>query len=125
MPDIDNTVAEPARIAAKPGRACRDCGATTGLVMRPYGPLDPVEYECVDHDKCPGWRTRHEQMLVNLFNDANPVGTPVRYWTGFMEGEGKTSVTRTPAQLLSGHTAVVWVDGEASCIALSHVAVAR
>ncbi|MEV4846109.1 hypothetical protein AB0K20_23190 [Micromonospora matsumotoense] len=32
----------------EPGRVCRDCGATSGLVMRPYGPLDPPEYECAD-----------------------------------------------------------------------------
>ncbi|WP_433513836.1 hypothetical protein ACQP2T_61530 [Nonomuraea sp. CA-143628] len=29
--------------------------------------------------------------------------------------------TRTPAHLLGGHTAVVWVTGESSCIGLSHV----
>ncbi|WP_431976135.1 hypothetical protein [Micromonospora haikouensis] len=33
-------------------RRCRNCGATTDVVMRPYGPLDPVEYECIDQAAC-------------------------------------------------------------------------
>lgn len=59
--------------------------------------------------------------VVAAFNAANPVGTPVRYWTGAREGEGRTSVTRTEAQVLSGHTPVVWVEGHGACIALTHV----
>ncbi|MEU4231122.1 hypothetical protein AB0F17_43095 [Nonomuraea sp. NPDC026600] len=55
------------------------------------------------------------------WNAAYPVGQPVRYWTGWREGEGRRSRTRTPAQLLGGHTAVVWMEGESSCVALSHV----
>lgn len=58
---------------------------------------------------------------VHAFNNTTPVRTPVRYWTGAREGDGKTTRTRTPAQLLSGHTAVVWLDGVAGCIALTHV----
>lgn len=58
---------------------------------------------------------------VHAFNNTNPVGTPVRYWKGVREGDGKTARTRTPAQLLSGHTAVVWLDGVSGCIALTHV----
>ncbi|WP_256701045.1 hypothetical protein [Caballeronia sordidicola] len=29
-------------------------------------------------------------------------------------------VTRTPAEVLSGHTAVVWLDGKSGCVAVSH-----
>ncbi|MEU4772930.1 hypothetical protein [Micromonospora sp. NPDC023644] len=29
-----------------PDRRCRTCGATSGLVMLPYGPLDPPAWEC-------------------------------------------------------------------------------
>ena len=43
-----------------------------------------------------------------------PVGTPVRYWTGFREGDGKASRTRTTAQPLGG-------EGEVSCISVTHV----
>lgn len=59
--------------------------------------------------------------IVSKWNRENPVGTPVRYWTGDRHGDGKVSTTRSPAHLLGGHTPVVWVDGEASCIALTHV----
>ncbi len=64
---------------------------------------------------------KKEQGLVDRFNAARPVGTRVRYWTGLREGEGRVSTTRFPAQLLSGHTDVVWMVGEAGCVALSHV----
>ncbi|GAA0971167.1 MULTISPECIES: hypothetical protein [Actinocorallia] len=62
-----------------------------------------------------------EAEAVQRWNAAHPIGTPVRYWTGFREGEGAAGTTRTEAQLLGGHTAVVWVTGESSCISLTHV----
>lgn len=62
---------------------------------------------------------------VEGFNAAYPVGTPVRYWKGVREGDGLTSRTRSEAQVLGGHTAVVWVENEASCIALSHIQATR
>jgi hypothetical protein len=55
------------------------------------------------------------------WNAAHPVGTPVRVWPGFREGVGTLTRTRSAASVLGGHTAVVWVDGEGACIALSHV----
>ncbi|MFI6228595.1 hypothetical protein ACIBCR_14940 [Micromonospora echinospora] len=58
---------------------------------------------------------------VHAFNDTHPLRTPVRYWKGVREGDGKTARTRTPAQLLGGHTAVVWLEGVSGCIALTHV----
>lgn len=48
------------------------------------------------------------------------VGTPVRYWAGLREGPGVESRTRSQASTLCGH-AVVWVEGQAGCMALSHV----
>lgn len=62
-----------------------------------------------------------EHAAARAFNDAHPVGTLVRYWKGVREGDGKVSRTRTAAQLLSGHTAVVWVEHEGACIALTHI----
>ncbi|WP_346536985.1 hypothetical protein [Micromonospora sp. DPT] len=62
-----------------------------------------------------------ECRRVELFNAIHPVGTTVRYWKGVREGDGKTSTTRTEAQLLSGHTAVVWLEGVSGCIALTHI----
>lgn len=55
------------------------------------------------------------------WNIKYPVGKPVRYWTGLREGDGVRSRTITKAQVLGGHTAVVWVEGHGACIALSHV----
>jgi hypothetical protein len=66
-------------------------------------------------------RRREADRAVSQFNVKNPVGTQVRYWTGFREGDGIVSKTKTAAQVLGGHTAVVWVEGEASCISLSHI----
>ncbi|MFC6080995.1 hypothetical protein [Sphaerisporangium aureirubrum] len=60
-------------------------------------------------------------QAVDEWNAAVPLGTLVRYWTGRREGEGQTGRTRTEARLLGGHTPVVWVTGESSCIALTHV----
>jgi hypothetical protein len=62
-----------------------------------------------------------QAKAVEAWNTQHPVGTPVRYWTGHREGDGKASHTRSAAHVLGGHTAVVWVEGESSCIALTHV----
>lgn len=65
------------------------------------------------------------ERIADEFNEAHPLGTPVRYWPLTRQGDGKTAVTRTPAQVLGGHTPVVWVTGESSCIALTHVDAVR
>src|SRR4051812_5266004 len=52
---------------------------------------------------------------------ALPLGMPVRYWIGSREGAGRISRTRTAVQVLSGRTPVVWVEGEVSCIAMTHI----
>lgn len=61
------------------------------------------------------------QEVVIEFNRDHMIGTHVQYWTGVREGRGKFSTTRSVAELLSGHTPVVWVAGHAACIALTHV----
>lgn len=66
---------------------------------------------------------RTEIEAVEEFNKAYPVGTVVRYWTGAKEGPGRTGKTRSKAHLFGGHTAVVWVMGLGSCVALSHIVV--
>jgi hypothetical protein len=63
----------------------------------------------------------NQQNLVDAWNRDCPVGTRVRYWTLAREGEGRVSTTRSKAEVLSGHTAVVWIEGVAGCVALSHV----
>lgn len=67
-----------------------------------------------------------EQKRCDKFNELNPVGTRVNYWRGLMEGTPSgTGETTHPAQLLSGHTAVVWIKGCSGCIGLTHVTAAR
>jgi hypothetical protein len=62
-------------------------------------------------------------MTADDFNALYPVGTPVRYWPAFRRGDGRQSVTRTPAWLLGGHTPCVSVEGYPGGIALTHVQV--
>ena len=59
--------------------------------------------------QCEGW------------NMANPIGTPVEYHSIIGHPAFRMTRTRTVAQVLSGHTAVVWVDGMAGCVALAAV----
>jgi len=65
--------------------------------------------------------TKKLKSKIDSFNEKCPVGARVRYWTGLREGEGVESTTRSEAQALGNHTAVVWVEGHSSCISLSHV----
>ena len=58
---------------------------------------------------------------AEAWNVAHDVGVPVTYWPGLREGDGIASTTRSLATVLGGHTAVVWVQGRADCIALTHV----
>jgi hypothetical protein len=94
----------------------------------PLGPA--VQVAALDHTPT-GWHAgrgrriamsdKTSKAAVEAFNRDNMIGTFVRYWTGVRQGVGKVSTTRTAAELLSGHTPVVWVAAEASCIALTHV----
>jgi hypothetical protein len=54
------------------------------------------------------------------WNARHPIGTPVAFWPGFKDGEGRASVTRTPAWVICD-TPVVSVDGYPGGIALTHV----
>ena len=67
--------------------------------------------------------TKKMQKQVDSFNKKASIGATVRYWTGLREGDGVESKTRTEAQILQGHTPVVWVEGHGACIALTHVQV--
>ena len=67
------------------------------------------------------WNYQREQAKVDDWNANHPIGTEVRYWRGFREGDGQTGRTRSRAALLGGHTAVVWIDNTTGCIGLTHV----
>ncbi|MFE4420365.1 hypothetical protein [Streptomyces sp. NPDC056817] len=67
-----------------------------------------------------------EQQAADAFNAAHPIGTPVVAYPGCRpeddpNDERLVTRTRSRAQVLGGHTAVVWVDGHGACIALTHV----
>lgn len=67
-------------------------------------------------------REKKAQEECDAFNAKYAVGTEVRYWPMAREGEGRGPVkTRTTAQVLSGHTAVVWLEGVSGCMAISHI----
>lgn len=60
-----------------------------------------------------------QQKAVDAFNSKFPVGQYVN--VRLDSGEEMTTVTRSPAQLLGGHTAVIWVDGIAGAYLLNRV----
>lgn len=65
-------------------------------------------------------------MNAEQFNARYPVGTPVIAYPGARpeddpNGERLVTRTRSRAEVLGGHTDVVWVDGHSACIALTHV----
>jgi hypothetical protein len=62
------------------------------------------------------------QRRVESWNDVYPVGTPVtRYKLIHPLAEPVETKTRTAAEVLSGHSAVVWVEGHAGCVLLESV----
>lgn len=61
------------------------------------------------------------QLTAIEFNRTCPVGSPVRYWPGALEGDGKWGRTRSEAWNLPNGAAVVLVTGQTGGIALTHV----
>lgn len=59
------------------------------------------------------------QAEADKFNTNIPVGSLVEF-RNFPGEEAKQYRTRTPAEVLSGHTAVVWLDGKSGCVCCSH-----
>ena len=62
-----------------------------------------------------------EGRVASAFNEANPMGTPVRFWPGARVGDGRPSRTRSRAWVMPSGHAVVLVEGYAGGIALTHV----
>lgn len=57
---------------------------------------------------------------VNNFNRRFPLGTEVDYFEVLGIGPAQRHRTRSHAQVLSGHTAVVWLEGKSGCVCCSH-----
>ena len=56
---------------------------------------------------------------VDAWNETNKIGTRVEYRKD--DDSILRTATRSPAQILSGHTAVVWLTGVAGCVDLDRV----
>lgn len=59
------------------------------------------------------------QSKVDAFNERNPVGSSVTVVKDL--GEKVETEVKYPAQILSGHTPVVWLKGISGCYALDRV----
>lgn len=68
-------------------------------------------------------KCRLAALAVRTFNEKHPAGTPVRYISDFADPRPRVTKTRSSAQILASGHAVVWVEGVAGCVALSHVEV--
>lgn len=60
------------------------------------------------------------QALCDAFNAKHPVGTRVMLKKDFVPEPVETK-TRSEAQVLSGHSAVIWLEGVVGCYALDCV----
>jgi hypothetical protein len=60
------------------------------------------------------------QKEVDAFNARVMVGDLIEYSEVIGLGEVHRFKTATPAEVLSGHTAVVWLEGKSGCVAVSH-----
>ena len=65
-------------------------------------------------------------MNAQQWNKRYPIGTPVVAYPGCRpeddpSDERLVTRTRSRAEVLGGHTDVVWVEGHGACIALSHI----
>jgi hypothetical protein len=61
------------------------------------------------------------QKACDQFNAKHTVGDTITVFTGLRGENPQQAQTRSPAQILNGHTAVVYTT-VGGCIALTHVA---
>ncbi len=59
------------------------------------------------------------QSEVDAWNAQVSVGDTVEY-IDYPGAQPQTFKTRTAAAVLSGHTAVVWLEGKSGCVCVSH-----
>jgi hypothetical protein len=68
-------------------------------------------------------RTRKLEARCASWNARYPPGTPVWYSPVIGEPPTQLFATRGPAYVLSGHTAVIFLEGKAGCVALDALTV--
>lgn len=65
---------------------------------------------------------RQMKVACDRFNVTHKPGDDITIYTGLVGENPKVATVRSPAEILGGHTAVVYVTGgHHGCIALSHV----
>lgn len=73
------------------------------------------------------WKKARQQAAAILerrcreWNDAHGVGTEVRYHPVIFLPEHRLTKTRSKAYVMGGHSAVLFVEGEAGCVSLDAV----
>lgn len=60
------------------------------------------------------------QAQCDAWNAAHPQGTEISYESIVGEGETHRGRSTSEAQVLSGHSAVIWLEGKSGCVMLSH-----
>lgn len=60
------------------------------------------------------------QKEADAFNARFSLGEQVEY-AEVVGGPSKRYKTRSEASVLSGHTAVVWLEGKSGCVCCSHI----
>lgn len=70
-------------------------------------------------------RQRHTpaqmQAACDAFNAKHSVGDTIMVFTGLIGENPKDVQVRYPAEIMGGHTPVVYVTGGGGCVALTHV----
>lgn len=61
------------------------------------------------------------QKQCDIWNRACPIGTEVQFHPVINAPAYRLRKTRSQAEILSGHTAVIWLEGESGCVALDAV----
>lgn len=62
------------------------------------------------------------QRNCDAFNKQHPVGSPIAYSAIIGGPVTLTTTVRSPAYVMSGHSAVTFIEGKSGCVALDALA---
>lgn len=65
-------------------------------------------------------RRPNPQKAVDAFNSRFKIGDEIVYHEVIGDGKPQRLRTRTEAQVLSGHSPVVWLEGKCGCVHVTH-----
>lgn len=101
------------------GNRWRECFRSKAAATRALNKKIEIERHEAERRR-PGPKSASElQAQVDDFNARYPVGQRVTLRND--RGEGVTTVTRAAAEVLSGHSAVIWLDGISGCYLLDRI----